>query len=93
MQLKKQSMERVFNKLEVRDIVSNDHVRGKVRLPSGHVVRLRYSHGRGDIPGPVVHRIRRQLGLSLAEFSRLVECTMSASEWTAIAEQRLPGPL
>ncbi len=91
MQLSKRDMERVFRKLQAKDVVSNHHVSGKVRVESDssiHIVRLRFSHGRGEIPRPVMHRIRKALALTEREFEVLVSCKMSRETWVNLYSKR-----
>lgn len=89
MQLSKREAARVFRKLHVEPKASRHHVAGVVKLDGELVLPVYYSHGRGDIPGRVVELFRKSLCITVDEFRRLVQCSMSREEWSDIVRSRL----
>ncbi len=52
------------------------------------ILRVHYSHGKGDIPGKVVNKIRGQLKLSLEDFKTLVSCPLTYEDYIEILKQK-----
>lgn len=58
--MKKKECERLFKKLDLQ-VRSTGHNYGWLIVNGKKVLRVHYSHGRGDIPDMVVNKIRGQL--------------------------------
>ena len=69
--MKKNGMEKIFRKLNL-EIRSTGHNYGWLILKGKKILRVHYSHGKGDIPGSVINKIRGQLKLSQKDFRDLI---------------------
>lgn len=74
--MKKREIEKIFNKLNLQ-IRSTGHNYGWLIVESKKILRVHYSHGKGDIPEKITDKIRGQLKLSQKDFRDLVECPMT----------------
>ena len=51
-------------------------------------LKTRISHGEGEIPKPVVERIRKQLFLNQSQFRDLVKCPLGYDEFVEILKRK-----
>lgn len=80
-------MEKVFNKLSL-EVRSTGHNYGWLVVKGKKVLRVHYSHGRGDIPEKVVNKIRGQLKLAQRDFKNLVGCPLTYDDYIDILKQK-----
>jgi len=52
------------------------------------ILRVHYSHGRGDLPNKIMHKIRGQLKLSEKNFKDLVACPLTYEGYLDILERK-----
>lgn len=52
------------------------------------ILRVHYSHGKGDIPEKVVNKIRGQLKLSKKDFKELADCPLTYEDYINILKQK-----
>jgi len=87
MQLKKREIRSAFAKLKMR-IEPTHHKIAYFEYDGIEYLKTRVSHGEGEIPKPVVERIRKQLFLNHTQFQDLVKCPMGYDEFvTALKEK------
>jgi hypothetical protein len=87
MQLKKREMRSVFSKLRMR-IEPTHHKIAYFEYEGIEYLKTRVSHGEGEIPKPVVERIRKQLFLNQAQFHDLIKCPMGYNEFVAALKDK-----
>lgn len=85
--MKKNDCEKLFKKLSLK-VRSTGHNYGWLIVGNKKILRVHYSHGKGDIPGKVVNKIRGQLKLSLEDFKRLVSCPLTYEDYIEILKQK-----
>lgn len=85
--MKKKDIDKLFSKLELT-VRSTGHHYGWLMIDDVKILRVHYSHGKGDIPGKVIHKIRGQLKLSETDFTNLVRCPLSRKEYLKILEEK-----
>ena len=85
--MKMRDMEKIFSKLEL-SIRSTKHHYGWLIVDDIKILRVHYSHGKGEIPGKVVHKIRGQLKLSEKDFINLIKCPLSRKEYLEILREK-----
>ncbi len=76
--MKKVDIERIFNKLSLQ-VRSTGHNYGWLTVSDKKILRVHYSHGKGDLPDKIMHKIRGQLKLSEKDFKDLVACPLLCS--------------
>lgn len=87
MQIKKAEIGKIFEKLKL-DVRSTKHRYGWFTFEGKKVLRLYYSHGKGNIPGRVSDKIRSQLKLSQKDFRDLIDCPLSLEDYTGILKNK-----
>ncbi len=87
MQIKKAEVARIFEKLRL-DVRSTKHRYGWFIFEGKKVLRVHYSHGKGDIPGRVTDKIRSQLKLTQKDFRKLIDCPMSFEDYIAVLKRK-----
>ncbi len=87
MQLKKREMRSVFSKLKMR-VEKTHHKIAYFEYKGIEYLKSRISHGEGDIPKPVVERIRKQLYLNQSQFNELVKCPLGYDEFISILKDK-----
>ncbi len=87
MQIKKRELEKIFSKLELR-VRSTGHRYGWFVFEDKKILRIYFSHGKGDVPGRVADKIRSQLKLSQNDFRRLIDCPLSLDGYVAILKDK-----
>jgi hypothetical protein len=55
-------IERIFHKLAL-EVRSTGHNYGWLMVKKRKILRVHYSHGKGDVPDKIMHKIRGQLKL------------------------------
>lgn len=83
MQITKKEAHKIFNKLEL-EIRSSGHNYGWLVYNKKKILRVHYSHGKGDLPGRVTDRVRSQLRLPPKDFKDLISCTLTREEYLKI---------
>lgn len=81
MQCSKQQAERVFGKLRLETVDCKHHRAGFLVVNGVRILKVHYSHGRGDMPPTVVELFRKSLRLSRADFQELIGCHMSRDQY------------
>ena len=69
-------IERVFHKLAL-EVRSTGHNYGWLTVNDKKILRVHYSHGKGDLPDKIMHKIRGQLKLSEKDFRDLIACPLT----------------
>jgi len=87
MQLKKAELVKIFNKLEL-EVRSTTHHYGWFTYQGKKILRVHYSHGKGEIPGKVSDKIRSQLKLSQDDLRKLVNCPLSVADYIEILKRK-----
>jgi hypothetical protein len=85
--MKKNDMDRVFRKLDLT-VRSTGHNYGWLILKGKKILRVHYSHGKGDIPEKVTSKIRGQLKLSEKDFRNLVDCPLTYEGYIALLKTK-----
>lgn len=85
--MKKNEVQSLFKKLDLK-VRSTGHNYGWLIVNGKKILRVHYSHGRGDIPDKIANKIRGQLKLSLKYFKDLVDCPLQYSEYINILKQK-----
>ena len=80
MSLKTADLETVFRKLGAELKPCKHHVRGIVRFGS-YAMPIYYSHGRKDIPTPVIGKMARSLRVSSETFVGMCRCRITREEY------------
>jgi hypothetical protein len=52
------------------------------------ILRVHYSHGKGDLPDKIMHKIRGQLKLSEKDFKNLVACPLTYEGYLDILKRK-----
>lgn len=87
MQLKKQDIQKVFQKLEL-EVRATDHIYGWLVVDGKKILRVHYSFGKGNIPAKVTDKIRGQLKLDREHFINLVKCPLSKEDYIEIIKDK-----
>lgn len=87
MQIKKTDVKKIFSKLGI-SIRSTKHRYGWFTFEGRKILRVHFSHGKGDIPGKVTDKIRSQLKLSQNDFKRLADCPLSLDDYVNILTEK-----
>jgi hypothetical protein len=85
--MKKVDIERIFNKL-LMQVRSTGHNYGWLTVKNKKILRVHYSHGKGDLPDKIMHKIRGQLKLSEKDFKDLVACPLKYDEYLDILKRK-----
>ncbi|MFO8089911.1 MAG: hypothetical protein R6U13_08755 [Desulfatiglandaceae bacterium] len=85
--MKKVNIERIFNKLSL-EIRSTGHQYGWLTVDGKKILRVHYSHGKGDLPNKIVNKIRGQLKLSEKDFNDLVACPLRYEDYLGILKRK-----
>ena len=87
MRIKKAELEKIFKKLKL-NVRSTKHRYGWFTFEGKKILRVHFSHGKGDVPGKVSDKIRSQLRLSQNDFRDLINCPLSLHDYTAILKKK-----
>ena len=85
--MKKADIEKIFHKLSL-DIRSSGHNYGWLIVKNRKMLRVHYSHGKGDLPNKIMHKIRGQLKLSEKDFKDLVACPLTYEGYLSILKRK-----
>ena len=85
--MKTADIERIFHKLKL-DVRSTGHRYGWLTVENKKILRVHYSHGKGDLPDKIVHKIRGQLKLSEKDFKDLVACPLTLEGYLDILKRK-----
>ena len=88
MQLKIREMQAAFKKLSMIRKQSRHHEHAYLLVNGKQVVRTRVSHGKGDIPLPVIRQICHQFHLNDKQFNELKSCSMDLKEYLQILREK-----
>ena len=72
--MKVKDIEKIFKKLDLK-LRSTGHNYGWLII-NKKILRVHYSHGKGDIPDKIIQKIRGQLKLSKKDFKDLIGCPL-----------------
>ena len=87
MQVKKTDIQKLFKKLNL-EVRSTKHRYGWLVVDGKKILRVHYSHGKGDVVGKISDKIRNQLRLTQDDFSNLINCPLSAEQYTEILRDK-----
>lgn len=85
--MKIHKIKKVFKKLDLK-VRSTGHNYGWLIVNGKKILRVHYSHGKGDIPDKVANKIRGQLKLSQKDFIGLVNCQLTYENYINILKQK-----
>ena len=85
--MKKVDIERILNKLSLQ-VRSTGHNYGWLTVSDKKILRVHYSHGKGDLPDRIMHKIRGQLKLSEKDFKYLVACPLTYEGYLHILKRK-----
>ena len=85
--MKKVDIERIFNKLSLQ-VRSTGHNYGWLTVSDKKILRVHYSHGKGDLIDKIMHKIRGQLKLSEKDFKDLVACPLTYEGYLDILKRK-----
>lgn len=85
--MKKADIEKIFHKLAL-EIRSTGHKYGWLIVENRKILRVHYSHGKGDLPNKIMHKIRGQLKLSEKDFKDLIACPLTCEGYLAILKRK-----
>jgi hypothetical protein len=85
--MKVKDIEKIFKKLDLK-LRSTGHNYGWLIVKENKILRVHYSHGKGDIPDKIIQKIRGQLKLSKRDFKDLIDCPLSYDDYIAILQEK-----
>jgi len=85
--MKISEIDKIFNKLNLQ-LRSTGHIYGWLIVNGKKILRVHYSHGKGDIPGKIANKIRGQLKLSEKDFQMLLQCPLTYEDYLAILRRK-----
>ena len=85
--MKKSDINKIFSKLSLQ-IRSTGHNYGWLTVSDKKILRVHYSHGKGDLPNKIMHKIRGQLKLSEKDFKDLVACPLKYEDYLDILRRK-----
>ncbi|MCI2424433.1 hypothetical protein LM599_00100 [Candidatus Acetothermia bacterium] len=85
--MKKNEIEKIFKKLDLK-VRSTGHNYGWLIVSGKKILRVHYSHGKGDIPEKVVNKIRGQLKLPKKDFKELADCPLTYKDYINVLKQK-----
>jgi len=80
-------IEKIFNKLALQ-VRSTGHHYGWLTVGDKKILRVHYSHGKGDLPDKIMHKIRGQLKLSEKDFKNLIACPLKYEDYLNILRRK-----
>ncbi len=87
MQVKKADIQKVFRKLGL-EVRSTKHTYGWLIVDGKKILRVHYSHGKGEVSGKVGDKIRSQLRLSQDDFRSLISCPLTLEGYIEILREK-----
>jgi hypothetical protein len=88
MQVNKRNAGNIVRKLQIDEISCKHHHAGFLVVDGMRVLKVHYSLGAGDMPPTVAHLFRKSLKLSMAEFQKLVGCTLTREDYLQILREK-----
>lgn len=85
--MKIREIEKIFRKLNLK-VRSTGHNYGWLIVNNKKILRVHYSHGKGDVPPVIVNKIRGQLKLSQKDFVELINCPLTYEDYINILKQK-----
>lgn len=85
--MKTREIEKIFKKLNLK-VRSTGHNYGWLIVNNKKILRVHYSHGKGDLPPVIVNKIRGQLKLSQKDFLELINCPLTYEGYLNILKQK-----
>jgi hypothetical protein len=85
--MKTVDIEKIFKKLSLQ-IRSTGHIYGWLVINNKKILRVHYSHGKGDLPDKIMHKIRGQLKLSEKDFKNLVAYPLTYEGYLDILKRK-----
>ncbi len=79
----------IMRRLEIPFTSSAQHHRGVLMLDGASVLVVHCSRRRGDLPGMIPHKFRKNLRLTVEEFESLRDGEMSRADYCRILRLRL----
>ena len=80
-------IEKIFKKLDLK-VRSTSHNYGWLIVNNRKILRVHYSHGRGDIPEKIANKIRGQLKLSQKDLRDLIDCLLTYEDYINILQRK-----
>jgi len=85
--MKTYEIEKIFKKLDLK-VRSTTHKYGWLVVNKRKILRVHYSHGRGDIPEKIANKIRGQLKLSQKDLRDLIDCPLTYGDYINILRRK-----
>ena len=85
--MKTYEIEKIFKKLDLK-VRSTKHEYGWLVVNNRKILRVHYSHGRGDIPEKIANKIRGQLKLSQKDLRDLIDCPLTYGDYINILRRK-----
>ena len=85
--MKTYEIEKIFKKLDL-EVRSTTHKYGWLVVNNRKILRVHYSHGRGDIPEKIANKIRGQLKLSQKDLRDLIDCPLTYGDYINILKRK-----
>ncbi len=85
--MKKREVGKIFKKLNL-SVRSTGHYYGWLVVDGIKILRVHYSHGKGDISEKIENKIRGQLKLSHKDFKELVDCPLTYEKYIRLLKQK-----
>ena len=85
--MKKADIERIFHKLAL-EVRSTGRNYGWLTVEDKKILRVHYSHGKGDLPNKIMHKIRGRLKLSEKDFKDLIACPLTYEGYLDVLKRK-----
>lgn len=85
--MKKNEIEKIFKKLNLQ-IRQTGHNYGWLIVKGKKILRVHFSHGKGDIPIKIASKIRGQLKLSQDDLKKLLSCHLGLDDYIDILKSK-----
>lgn len=85
--MKKREAGKIFKKLNLR-VRSTGHYYGWLVVNGKKILRVHYSHGKGDISEKIKNKIRGQLKLSQKNFKELLDCPLTYEDYIKLLKRK-----
>ena len=85
--MKKKDIEKIFFKLHL-SVRSTGHNYGWLVIDDIKILRVHYSHGKGEVYKKITNKIRGQLKLSQKDFQDLIRCPLTYDGYVKILEKK-----
>lgn len=85
--MKKKEIESIFKKLDLK-VRSTGHNYGWLIFEGKKILRVHYSHGKGDVSEKIASKIRGQLKLSQKDLQNLLDCPLNYAGYIEILKRK-----